>query len=77
MASFEASSKDICYSNLIAVLQGRTQARFIPGYHAGSHDTNDRSEPQLGAQLALEIYNRYNEIWIIEKLFDTLLGWAE
>ena len=49
----------------------------LPGYHAGTHDTIDRSEPQLGATFTLEIYQRYGEAWLVEKLFDTLLGWAE
>jgi len=77
MASFEPSSKDISYSNLIQVIQGRTQAGFVPNYHAGTHDTDDRSEPQLGAQLTLEVYRRYGDAWLVEKLFDTLLGWAD
>ena len=76
-ASLEPASKDISYSNLIAVLQGRTQLGAPPGYHAGSHDTSDRSECQLGATLTLEIYERFGDAWLVEKLFDTLLGWAE
>ena len=77
MAGIEPEARDICYSNLIAVLQGRTQGGYPPNYHAATHDTNDRSEPQLGAQLTLEIYKRYGDAWLVEKLFATLLGWAE
>jgi hypothetical protein len=77
MASLEPASKDVAYSNIIAVVQGRTQRGFTPNYHAGTHDITSHSEPQIGAQVALEVYLRFREVWLVEKLFDTLLGWAE
>jgi len=76
MASLEADSRDIAYSNLIAIVQARTMFGFVPNYHAGSHDTTDRSEPQIGALITLEIYRRWGDAWLVEKLFDSLLGWA-
>ena len=77
MASLEPTSKDISYANLIAVVQGRTQRGFPGNYHAATHDLASRSEPQIGAQITLEIYKRYGEAWIVEKVFRTLLGWQE
>ena len=77
MAALEAESLDIAYSNLIQVVQSRTVSGFIPNYHSGTHDSGDRSEPQLGAFLTLEIYKRWHDAWVVEALFGTLLGWAE
>jgi putative isomerase len=77
MASMEAASLDIAYSNLIQVVQGRTVYGFVPNYHSGTHDSGDRSEPQLGAQLTLLVYTRWKDDWVGQTLFDTLLGWQE
>jgi hypothetical protein len=77
MASLEASSKDIAYSNLIQVVQGRTVEGFVANYKSGTHVSGDRSEPQLGALLTLEIHRRWKEDWVVQVVFDTLLGWAE
>jgi hypothetical protein len=77
MASLEASSKDIAYSNLIQVVQSRTVYGFVPNYHSGTHDSGDRSEPQLGALLTLQVHARWKEDWVVQVLFETLLGWAE
>jgi putative isomerase len=77
MASLEPSSKDIAYGNLIAVVQSRTMMGHPANYHAGTHDTSDRSECQLGATLALEVYRRFGEAWLVEKLFASLLGWQQ
>ena len=77
MASLEAASLDIAYSNLIQVVQSRTVYGFVPNYHSGTHDSGDRSEPQLGAQLTLLVYARWKEDWVVQTLFDTLYGWQE
>jgi hypothetical protein len=76
-ASLEADSKDLAYSNLIQIVQARTAPGFVPNYHSGTHDATDRSEPQIGALMTLQVYTRFQEAWVVEKLFDTLLGWAE
>ena len=77
MASIDADSKDIAYSNLIQIVLSRTMFGFVPNYHAGTHDTTDRSEPQIGALITLEVYKRWGDAWLVEKLFTSLLGWAE
>jgi hypothetical protein len=77
MASLEEDSKDICYSNLVQIVLARTMFGFVPNYHAGTHDTTDRSEPQIGAIFTLEIYRRWGDAWLVERLFDALLGWQE
>ena len=76
-ASLEEDSKDLAYSNLIQIVQSRTPPGFVPNYHSGTHDATDRSEPQIGALMTLQVYLRYKEAWVVEKLLDTLLGWAE
>ena len=77
MAALEASSKDIAYSNLIQVVQGRTVEGFVANYKSGTHVAGDRSEPQLGALLTLEIHRRWKEDWVVQVVFEALLGWAE
>ena len=77
MAALEEPSKDIAYSNLIQIVQSRTQEGFIPNYASGVHKAYDRSEPQLGAFILREVYLRWGEDWVVQLLIDTLLGWVD
>lgn len=77
MAALERPSLDIAYSNLIQVVQGRTQYGFVANYASGVHKAYDRSEPQVGALLLKEVYERWGDAWVVQQLWDTLAGWAD
>ena len=75
MASLESSSKDIAYSNLMQTTLMRTTSGFVPNFASGFHVSVDRTEPQLGAFVALQIYNKWKEAWVIEVIIDALYSW--
>ena len=75
MASLESSSKDIAYSNLMQTTLMRTTSGFVPNFASGFHASVDRTEPQLGAFVALQIYNKWKEAWVIEVIIDALYSW--
>jgi hypothetical protein len=70
-------AKDIAYANLIQVTLGRTLRGFVPNGSAGPKKSYDRSEPQVGARVALEIFNKWGDAWVIEGLLDTFLSWND
>ena len=35
----------------------------------------DRTEPQIGAHVALQIFNKWGDAWVIDVIFDALLTW--
>lgn len=66
------NKKDLAYSSLIQTVRSRTAKGFIPNFSAGGSKSQDRSEPPLGAKVLETIYEKYNESWLVELLWDDL-----
>lgn len=68
---------DIAYSNLMQILLARTIEGFVPNYASGSHISFDRTEPPVGAQITLQIYqiDPTKGLSIVNTVIDTLLSW--
>lgn len=77
MTSMDPTSKDIAYSNFIQVIRSRTAKGFVPNYAAAGRKSVDRTEPPIGAKVLLEMYNKYKDMWLVELLFDDLVGWSD
>ncbi len=77
LASFEAASKDIAYSNIIQIIQARTFSGFVPNYASGQEASYDRTEPQIGAIIVREVFRRWGDAWFVEKVFDALVSWSD
>mmetsp|Transcript_74654 Transcript_74654/g.175181 ORF Transcript_74654/g.175181 Transcript_74654/m.175181 type:complete len:359 (+) Transcript_74654:123-1199(+) len=74
MASLD--NKEVAYSNLIQVIRSKTSAGFVPNYAAGGSKSSDRTEPPVGSKVLREMYNKYEDKWLVELLFDDLLDWS-
>jgi len=59
------------------VIRSRTARGFVPNFEAGGTKSVDRTEPQIGSKALLEIYTKYKDEWLVELLFDDLLGWSD
>ena len=46
-----------------------------PVHSSGTHLSYDRTEPQIGAFVALQIFNKWGDGWVIDAIFDALLSW--
>ncbi|GHU36926.1 hypothetical protein FACS1894105_08110 [Clostridia bacterium] len=69
-------SKNLAYSNVIAITHEKTENGFIPNFGSADDDkSRDRSQPPVGSHALLEIYKNYKEDWIVKYLFDDLLDW--
>ena len=75
MASLESASKDIAYSNLMQTTLMRTTSGFVPNFASGLHVSVDRTEPQLGAFVALQIFKKWGDGWVIDVIIDALYSW--
>ena len=47
----------------------------MPNFASGLHVSFDRTEPQIGAYVALQIYKKWGDDWVIDCVFDALLSW--
>lgn len=43
-------------------------------YSAGTHVSFDRTEPQIGAFVLLQIYNKWGDGWLVDLLIDDMAG---
>ena len=68
------SSKALAYSNFIQVIRSKTAMGFVPNYSAGGTKSIDRTEPPIGAKVMLEMYTKFQDLWLVELLFDDLLA---
>jgi putative isomerase len=78
MASLEEESLDIAISNLIQNCLMRTIEGFVPNFAAGFSVSYDRTEPQIGAYVALQVYNKWGDEklgWVVDRIIDSLFEW--
>ena len=80
MASIEEESLDISFSNLIQIALARTQDGFVPNFASSFHVSYDRTEPQIGAYVTLQIYKKWGAAragWLVDTVLDALLEWQD
>lgn len=70
-------AKDVAYSNVIQIVLARTTQGFVPNYESGPRVSVDRTEPQIGAYVVQQIYNKWQEPWLVQVTFDALLSWND
>jgi len=69
-------SKELAYSNLIEILNERTDNGFVPNFaYATGQKSADRSQPPVGSAMLLATYRKYHEKWIVEDMYPALLEW--
>jgi hypothetical protein len=74
------NSKEVAYINLVEMTRAKDKAgtSFVPNVEqANGFISRDRSQPPVGSLCALEVYNKYQEKWILELLYPDLLEWNE
>lgn len=68
--------RELAYSNVIEIVNERTDKGFIPNMSCGNgQKTQDRSQPPVGSRMVLELYRKYEELWLVELLYPALLEW--
>jgi hypothetical protein len=69
-------NRELAYANAIAITREKTESGFIPNFGAADDfKSRDRSQPPVGSLAVRELYRKFREKWLVEYLFDDLLGW--
>jgi len=74
---FALDEKAYAYSNFIQVVKSKTAAGFVPNFSSAGQKSVDRTEPAIGANVLLKLYNKFGDRWLVELLFDDLLDWHD
>ena len=72
---FSLDSKELAYSNAIAITKEITERGFIPNFACGLGRSDDRSQPPVGSYVVKKIYERYRDKWFLRLVFPKLLKW--
>jgi hypothetical protein len=68
--------KDAAISNLIQITKATSNRGYVPNWSSGGSKAQ-QSEPAVGGFALLELWKRYQELWLVELLFDDLLNWND
>ena len=63
------------YSNLLTVTRGRGIRGQVPNAECAQWTDDDRTEPYVGAMVLREHFRKFNDLRIVELLYDDLLTW--
>ena len=76
-AMYALDNKYHAYSNAIAITNEITDEGFIPNYAASLSNgkSYDRSQPPVGSLICKMIYDKYQEKWFLNEVYDNLLTW--
>eukprot|EP01065_Artemidia_motanka_P037565 TRINITY_DN4628_c3_g1_i2.p1 TRINITY_DN4628_c3_g1~~TRINITY_DN4628_c3_g1_i2.p1 ORF type:complete len:822 (+),score=191.08 TRINITY_DN4628_c3_g1_i2:103-2568(+) len=72
------SDRDLAYSNLFEVTR-TTVLGNVPGMRWGNTMSNpaDRSKPYVGPMVIRQLYSKFGDKWVVEKVMPQLLEWAD
>jgi hypothetical protein len=69
-------SKELAYSNAIAITNAITERGFIPNLESSfGNKSFDRSQPPVGSMCCKLLYDKFQEKWFLEAVYDNLLTW--
>ncbi len=75
-AMASVNNKELAYANALAVTREGIGCGFVPNFVSPcGYQSRDRSQPPVGALVALQVYRRHGEKVFLEALFDDLLTW--
>ena len=76
-AMYALDNKYHAYSNAIAITNEITEEGFIPNFAASLNNgkSNDRSQPPVGSMICKLIYDKYQDKWFLDEVYDNLLTW--
>ncbi len=71
-------SREVAYINLVEMTKAKEKAGtpFVPNVEqANGFISRDRSQPPVGSYCAMQVYNKFQEKWILELLYEDLMEW--
>lgn len=75
-AMLALDNKYLGYSNCIAISNAITEEGFVPNLETFfGVKSFDRSQPPVGSIVCKMIYDKYQDDWFLEEVYDELLSW--
>ncbi|KAA6340173.1 Endo-1 4-beta-xylanase A [termite gut metagenome] len=69
-------NKELAYANAVEITKSITEEGFIPNFsNDNNYKSRDRSQPPVGSMAFWNIYQKYQEKWVLEYVYDKLLSW--
>lgn len=70
--------KELAYCNVFEITNSLTPEGFVPNCACQNEiKTYDRSQPPVGSMVCLQIYERYQEQWFLQEVYDNLRTWNQ
>jgi len=69
-------NRELAYANAIEITREGIECGFVPNFVSPQGLwSRDRSQPPVGSLMVLMIFQRYQEKWFLEEVFESLLTW--
>lgn len=78
-AAYQAAAlgqKEIAYANAVEMTRANEGLQFVPNVEqANGFKSRDRSQPPVGSMCVREVYQKFEDKWFLELLYEDLLAW--
>ncbi|QGQ95190.1 hypothetical protein EHS13_09975 [Paenibacillus psychroresistens] len=69
--------KKLAYQQIYSILQEVSSRGMIPNFSGELRNSEDRSQPPVGAFCVLKLYEQFGDIVLLEQTFEALLKWNQ
>lgn len=72
---FALDNKNLAYANIIETTRIVDKIGFVPNNNGANDISRDRSQPPVGSLVVKMIYDKYQDKWFLEEVYERLLIW--
>lgn len=72
---FAVDNKDLAYANIVETTRIIDKIGFVPNNNGANDISRDRSQPPVGSLVIKMVYDKYQDKWLLEEVYDRLLTW--
>ena len=72
---FAVDNKDLAYANIVETTRIIDKIGFVPNNNGANDIRRDRSQPPVGSLVIKMVYDKYQDKWLLEEVYDRLLTW--
>lgn len=72
---FSYDNKEMAYANAVEITKSKTPSGFVPNYITTHHASYDRSQPPVGSIIVKRIFDKYQDTWFLDEVYDDLFEW--
>ncbi len=72
---FSYDNKEMAYANAVEITKSKTPSGFVPNYITAHHASYDRSQPPVGSIIVKRIFDKYQDTWFLDEVYDDLFEW--